>query len=174
MNIIERGRVFLQSLWELAGRSAWEWKGCLRCGSTLTIKSGSYQRHPWFLGRREMVRVQRHLCHGCSRSYSEQSALLVRGSRYAREVHRAASQAASGLTGEAAKQARQQARNELGGLMHKIMDAPIYAQAEAALAALVWAIYHNFEPAQWRSERKRHYRHPGQSALEVAGAPPEQ
>ncbi len=41
-------------------------------------------------------------------------------------------------------------------------------------AALVWAIYHNFEPAQWRSERKRHYRHPGQSALQVAGVPPGQ
>ena len=40
-------------------------------------------------------------------------------------------------------------------------------------AALVWAIYHNFEPAQWRSERKRQYRHPGQSALQVAGVPPE-
>jgi len=39
-------------------------------------------------------------------------------------------------------------------------------------AALVWAIYHNFEPAQWRSERKRHYRYPGQSPLQVAGAPP--
>jgi hypothetical protein len=39
-------------------------------------------------------------------------------------------------------------------------------------AALLWAVYHNFEPAQWRSERTRHYRHPGQSALEVAGAPP--
>ena len=39
-------------------------------------------------------------------------------------------------------------------------------------AALVWAIYHNFEPAQRRSEHKRHYRYPGQSALEVAGAPP--
>jgi len=41
-------------------------------------------------------------------------------------------------------------------------------------AALVWAIYHNFEPAQWRSERKRHYRHPGQSPLQVAGVPPGQ
>jgi hypothetical protein len=41
-------------------------------------------------------------------------------------------------------------------------------------AALVWAIYHNFEPAQGRSEHKRHYRHPGQSALAVAGAPPGQ
>ena len=41
-------------------------------------------------------------------------------------------------------------------------------------AALVWAIYHNFEPAQWRSERKRHSRYPGQSPLQVAGAPPGQ
>ena len=39
-------------------------------------------------------------------------------------------------------------------------------------AALLWAVYHNFEPAQWRSERQRHDRHPGQSALEVAGVPP--
>lgn len=39
-------------------------------------------------------------------------------------------------------------------------------------AALLWAVYHNFEPTQWRSERKRQYRHPGQSALEVAGVPP--
>ena len=41
-------------------------------------------------------------------------------------------------------------------------------------AALVWAIYRNFTPAQERSERKRHYRHPGMSPLEVAGAPPGQ
>jgi hypothetical protein len=41
-------------------------------------------------------------------------------------------------------------------------------------AALLWAIYHNFEPAQWRSEHHRHYRHPGKSALQVAGVPPGQ
>lgn len=41
-------------------------------------------------------------------------------------------------------------------------------------AALVWAIYHNFEPAQERSERQRQYRYPGQSALQVAGTPPGQ
>ncbi len=34
--------------------------------------------------------MQRHWCLACRRSYSEQSALLVRGSWYAREVHRAA------------------------------------------------------------------------------------
>ena len=39
-------------------------------------------------------------------------------------------------------------------------------------AALFWAIYRNFTPAQKRSERKRHYRWPGLSPLEVAGAPP--
>ena len=38
--------------------------------------------------------------------------------------------------------------------------------------ALVWAIYRNFTPAQWRSERKRKYRRPGKSPLEVAGVPP--
>jgi transposase-like protein len=37
-------------------------------------------------------------------------------------------------------------------------------------AALVWAIYRNFTPAQWRCERKRHYRRPGKSPLEMAGA----
>jgi hypothetical protein len=39
-------------------------------------------------------------------------------------------------------------------------------------AALLWAVYRNFTPAQWRSEHKRHYRYPGKCALEVAGAPP--
>jgi len=33
----------------------------------------------------------------------------------------------------------------------------------------VWMVYHNFTPAQWRSERKRKYKHPGQSPLQVAG-----
>lgn len=39
-------------------------------------------------------------------------------------------------------------------------------------AALVWAVYHNFEPAQWRTERKRTYRRPGRSPLALAGVPP--
>jgi hypothetical protein len=36
-------------------------------------------------------------------------------------------------------------------------------------AGLLFSIYHNFSPAQERRERKRHYRHPGKCALEVAG-----
>ncbi len=36
-------------------------------------------------------------------------------------------------------------------------------------AGLVFTIYRNFTAAQRRRERRRHYRHPGQSALEVAG-----
>ncbi len=41
-------------------------------------------------------------------------------------------------------------------------------------AALLWAVYRNFTPAQERSECKRHYRHPGQSPLAVAGVPPDE
>jgi competence CoiA-like predicted nuclease len=41
MNIIERGKAFLQSSRALAGRTAWDWKRCPACGSTLTIKNGS-------------------------------------------------------------------------------------------------------------------------------------
>ena len=40
--------------------------------------------------------------------------------------------------------------------------------------ALVWAIYHNFQPTQERREKRRRYRHPGLSPLEVAGHPPGQ
>ncbi len=418
MNIIERGKTHLQSLYSLSKRTAWDWKRCPTCGSSHTCCWGGYKRHPWFLDGRHEVRVQRHLCHNCDGTYSEGSALLVRGSWYAREVQRsavdhwqhlgtslrrtaevlrswmgrqerwllwhplaeepnercylsastvhrwldhagkqaqasvagqlqgigraqtlgtdglwaklkgqvqrvvllladsvsgllyppvvaegeeserswqqlfaqaqqaglvlktlrgvtsdgaqglqaylrrhlawvqhqrcvwhlwrnlsphlsrAASQAAAGLNGEAAEQTRKQARAELTTLLHKIMDAQSYDQAEVALAALqghplgtaiatllnehfdrvlvhlvayyeglqrvtpewywrdfrlrlshgrnhrsdqrlqraalLWAIYHNFEPAQARSERKRHYRHPGQSALQVAGVPPGQ
>lgn len=39
-------------------------------------------------------------------------------------------------------------------------------------AATLWAVYHNFEAAQVRRERKRIYRRPGQSPLAMAGVPP--
>lgn len=416
MNIIERGRQWRQSLIGLAQRRAWDWRRCPACGQEHTQRWGHYTRRPWSFAGRQPVQVQRHRCLDCQRTYSEQSALLVRGSWYSREVHRsavdhwqhgrlslrrtaeflrswlgrqerwlqwrpldpspaapcalaastvhrwldaagavaqasipdqlgglvrgqalgtdglwaklkgglprvvlllvdsatglllpplvtgdetsappwqrlfqraqqaglvlatvrsvtsdgaqgllaylprqlswvvqqrcvwhlwrnlcelvgqAARTAATGLTGAAAEQARRQTRAELGGLVRQVIDAPSHSQAEAALAtlhghplghalakllneqfdhvlvhvlayyrdvvrvapewcwrdfrlrlshgrnhgsdlrleraALVWAIYHNFEPAQWRSERNRTYRHPGQSALHVAGASP--
>src|SRR4051812_32387041 len=90
MNIVERGRAFLQGLRALAERTVWEWRRCPRCGETETCTWGSYQRRPWVLSGRETVRVQRHRCHGCGRTYSEESALLVRGGWYAREVKRSA------------------------------------------------------------------------------------
>ncbi len=88
MNIVERAKQFAQSLRELAGRGVWEWKKCPKCGSMNTIKNGGYSRHPWTLAGRQVVRIQRHLCYECKKSYSEQKAWLVRGSWYAREVHR--------------------------------------------------------------------------------------
>lgn len=417
MNIIERGREFVERLKELAGWTEDEWKRCPRCGSTMTCRWGFYWRRPWCFFGRKKVRVQRHYCHGCRRTYSETIAWLVARSWYAREVHRcaidhwqhlgtslrrtaevlrswlgrqerywlwrpleprgagercylsastvqrwvdragkaaersiegqlkdiassevvgtdglwvrlrggtkrvalmlvdsvtgviwppvvalgeesekawqslfergkqaglkleylrgvtsdgargllaylngtltwvqqqrcvwhiwrnlgseigeAAAQAASGLKGAAAKSVQKRVRRELSTLIHNVLDAASYPEAEQALsilsqhalgahiakrldkefdqllvhlidyyqgllrvgpewcwrdfrqrlsrgrnhgsdarlerAVLVWAIYHNFTPAQGRSERKRHYRHPGLSPLHVAGVPP--
>lgn len=90
MNIVERGQAFLQGLVALAERKVWEWRRCPWCGETKTCKWGSYPRRPWFLRGRAEVRVQRHRCRGCGRTYSEGSALLVRGGWYAREVRRSA------------------------------------------------------------------------------------
>jgi transposase-like protein len=145
--------------------------------------------------------------------------------------------ATAGLSGQAAKVARQAVREEIVELVGAVMDARSEAAAFAALATLkehklgeglaeeitkhidrlfvhlrnynsglvrvapewlwrdfrlrlgrgrnhgsderleravlVWAIYRNFTPAQRRSERKRKYRHPGMSPLEVAGHPPQ-
>ena len=39
-------------------------------------------------------------------------------------------------------------------------------------AALVWQVYANFTPAQGRKEKKRKYKRPGKSSLEMAGVPP--
>ena len=90
MNIVERGEAFAKRLRELAARSVWDWKQCPHCGSWVTIKYGSYLRHPWGFGGRETVRVQRHLCQACHQTYAETSPWLVRRSWYSRGVRRAA------------------------------------------------------------------------------------
>jgi len=90
MNIVERGKAFLQRLRDLAARTAWDWRRCPYCGERLTCKWGSYTRHPWTLAGRQPVRVQRHRCERCGCTYSEESPWLVRGSWYARDVHRCA------------------------------------------------------------------------------------
>ena len=93
MNILQRAKTFVQSLHQLAKRSAWDWRQCPKCGDTDTCRWGAYPRHPWFIFGRRTVVVQRHMCNRCSRhgkysTYSELSPLMVRGSWYAREVHR--------------------------------------------------------------------------------------
>jgi transposase-like protein len=90
MNIVERGRRFLQSLRDLAERSAWDWRCCPLCGETLTQKWGSYSRQPWVLTGRQTVVIPRHFCTRCRKTYSEQSAVLIRGGWYSREVRRCA------------------------------------------------------------------------------------
>ncbi len=88
MNIIERGKQFVQHLRELASRSSRDWRRCPHCGGTNTSRYGTRRREPWFLDGRLQVRIQRHWCYSCNGSYSEQPPELVRGSPYAREVHR--------------------------------------------------------------------------------------
>lgn len=97
MNIIDKAKAFVHSLEALAKKTAWDWRACPRCGQDDTIKYGTYTVHPWFLDGRRTVVIQRHKCNVCSGravaggktfTYSEQSPYLVRGSWYAREVHR--------------------------------------------------------------------------------------
>jgi hypothetical protein len=152
------------------------------------------------------------------------------------DLARAVGKATRGLAKDIGRKVGQQTRQELVALIHAVVDAASYAQAELALAelkqhaqgtalaqklneqmdrllvhlleeqrglrrvgpewlwrdfrlrlshgrnhgseqrleraALVWAIYRNFTPAQWRRERKRHYRRSGKSPLEMAGASP--
>jgi len=154
----------------------------------------------------------------------------------AKHLAEAAAQAALGLAEEMAKGVKKQVREELVALLHAVIDASSYEQAELALAtlkahawgatlaqkvnelfdrllfpllaphrgllrvgpewlwrdfrlrlshgrnhgstqrleraALLWATYRNLTPAQERRERKRHYKHPGQSPLEVATGTP--
>lgn len=88
MNIIARGRLFVQQLKEWSQRSALEWRRCPHCGSWETKKIGGYWVHPYTLEGRQEVRVQRHWCHSCGRSYSERSERWVEHSWYGRDVHR--------------------------------------------------------------------------------------
>jgi transposase-like protein len=88
MNIVDRAKAFVHSLEALAKKTAWDWRRCPQCGQDETIKYGTYTVHPWFLDGRREVAIQRHYCRSCRKTYSEQSPYLVRGSWYAREVHR--------------------------------------------------------------------------------------
>ena len=88
MNIIQRARSVVNGLRQVGERSAWDWRRCPHCGSTLTKKNGGYWARPYTLDGRLAVRVQRHRCEACGRSYSEGAPWRVRRSWYAREVHR--------------------------------------------------------------------------------------
>ncbi len=90
MTISERGRAFRQWLRGLATRTPWDGRRCPRCGQTDTWRHGTSARHPWTVAGRPPVAVQRQWCVPCRRTDSEQSALLVRGSWYARAVPRQA------------------------------------------------------------------------------------
>ena len=78
VNLIERGRAFVQSLLRVARRTEWEWRRFPYCGSTVTSKWGSYGRHPWHLDGRKTLVVPRHRCPDCGRTCSEEKAQVRR------------------------------------------------------------------------------------------------
>lgn len=90
MNIVERASRFVQKLEEIARRGAEGWQQCPHCDSHHTIRNGSYPRRPWGLLGRRTVRVQRHKCHQCKRTYGEQTIWLAPKCWYTRSVQRAA------------------------------------------------------------------------------------
>lgn len=90
MNIIQRGQQFVQKLRDLARKSVWDWRRCPYCGGTETCNWGTYRRRPWTLEGRQELRVTRHWCRLCQRTYSEQSPWLIRRGWYARDVRRCA------------------------------------------------------------------------------------
>jgi hypothetical protein len=61
---------------------------CPRCGSTLTKKNGGRCRSPRDLGGIRTVRIQRHYCHTCTHSYSEQRPEIAPRQWYTRRVQR--------------------------------------------------------------------------------------
>jgi len=61
---------------------------CARCGSTLTKRNGTRQRTLRDLGGIRSVRVQRHWCFTCKRSYSEELAEIAPHHWYTRRVQR--------------------------------------------------------------------------------------
>ena len=138
MNIIDQARAFVQSLQQLMRRTATEWRKCPHCGSTLTHKNGNYVRHPWTLAGRKVVRVQRHVCEVCRRSYSEGSPLWVPGSWYAREMHRCAVdwwQHGGSSLRRVAEMLRSFAGRQERWLMWRLFDAPPQEEARCTLAA---------------------------------------
>ncbi len=85
MNMVQRGREFVQSL--LQGGDP---RQCPYCGYRMTKKHGHYTRTVRLLGGAQQVDVPRHWCHRCRKTYSVTDRRWVRSARYGREVQRKA------------------------------------------------------------------------------------
>ena len=90
MNIIERAQAFVEHMVGLRTKDAEAWRKCPRCGKSNTCCWGSYPRRPQTLKGPQEIRVPRHYCKDCRRTYSEESPPVGRGRWYGREVQRAA------------------------------------------------------------------------------------
>ena len=181
---IERGRRFVQSLRELASRSVWPQVAARRASKHVRRELAAFIRGvlPALTG-----------CPGDAQSYqqAEESLAELRPQACQRQEHTRGARICKllneqfdaalvhlldrhrGLTRVAPEWCWRDFRQRLSrGRNHGSDRRCGEATQRLKRATLVWAINHNFTPAQRRCERNRHYRHPGQSPFEVAGYPP--
>lgn len=86
MGIIHNARAFVQGL--LSPRKPGRPGQCPHCGSTLTKKNGTYERTLRDLGGIRTIRVQRHRCCACGRTFSDDIPEIARHRWYTRRVQR--------------------------------------------------------------------------------------
>ena len=138
MNLVRPALASVASLRAVADRSAWDRRRCPRCGEALTGKGGGYTRRPRFLDGRRAVRVQRHSCDLCRRTYSGRDALPVAGSGYARAVRRLAvdhRQHFGGSVRRAAERLRSLLGRQERRLIRRPPDGPPTPEAECRPSA---------------------------------------
>ena len=90
MDIMARGRAFVESLVAIGRRREVDRRRCRVCESSQVYKHGSYTRHPWELEGRQAVVVQRYRCQSCGATHSDEDADLPPRAWYARSVRRLA------------------------------------------------------------------------------------
>ncbi|TLN09701.1 hypothetical protein FDZ71_09950, partial [bacterium] len=85
MDIVQRGAAFVQYLLSLRRGG---YGKCPHCGSSLSKKNGTYKRHVRDLGGIRTVTMQRHFCHTCQRTWTDEAPEVAPHKWHARRVIR--------------------------------------------------------------------------------------
>jgi transposase-like protein len=85
MGIIQQAKEFVQGLFALLQHG---YGKCPHCGSSWTKKNGTYKRPVRDLGCIRPIVMQRHFCHACRRTWTDQVPEVAPHKWYARRVNR--------------------------------------------------------------------------------------